>query len=243
MPDAELQRLWEFLSGQPALAGFVLIGGTALEVQLHHRVSHDLDLAWREARLPRERIEAVLTRAREAGLHFERNDQARSAEEFEIAGMDLRDYQQDFLVDGTAHVTFFCLDESAGRLLAAGSAGGVRVSSLAEMFKLKSLLCADRSKSRDWFDLYALMTRHGFTLADARRAFEEAGVPGKFDLALDRLCRALPQESDEGFQSLWPDPPSLAQLRSFFEKERARYERSEAARAAGEKTAEPDGSR
>jgi hypothetical protein len=35
----ETLRLWEFLSTQPALADFILIGGTALTMHIGHRIS------------------------------------------------------------------------------------------------------------------------------------------------------------------------------------------------------------
>lgn len=44
-PDAD--RLWTRLRNEPALAGFVLIGGSALALHLGHRISEDLDFALR----------------------------------------------------------------------------------------------------------------------------------------------------------------------------------------------------
>jgi hypothetical protein len=37
----------------------LLIGGTALAMHLNPRVSEDLDFAWSELRLPRERVKAI----------------------------------------------------------------------------------------------------------------------------------------------------------------------------------------
>jgi hypothetical protein len=42
----ETDRIWTFLKEQPSLSGFVLIGGTALALQIAHRRSEDLDLAY-----------------------------------------------------------------------------------------------------------------------------------------------------------------------------------------------------
>ena len=46
MLPVETERVWEFLKEQPALAGFVLIGGTALAPRIGHRRTEDLDLAY-----------------------------------------------------------------------------------------------------------------------------------------------------------------------------------------------------
>jgi hypothetical protein len=39
------EKVWDFLRTQPALAGFVLVGGSALALRIHHRRSEDLDMA------------------------------------------------------------------------------------------------------------------------------------------------------------------------------------------------------
>ena len=49
----ETRRVWEFLSAQPALGGFILIGGTALTMHIGHRISEDLDFITVAHKLPR----------------------------------------------------------------------------------------------------------------------------------------------------------------------------------------------
>ncbi len=44
MLKPETEKTWHFLQGQPALSGFILLGGSALTMHLHHRKSEDLDL-------------------------------------------------------------------------------------------------------------------------------------------------------------------------------------------------------
>ena len=53
------ERVWIFLKEQPAQAGFVLVGGSALALRIRHRVSEDLDLACLDPHLPRTRLEAL----------------------------------------------------------------------------------------------------------------------------------------------------------------------------------------
>src|SRR5258708_1559343 len=59
----ETERVWNFLTQQPTLAGFVLIGGTALAMRIQHRRSNDLDLAYPETRLPRARLQTLVRKA------------------------------------------------------------------------------------------------------------------------------------------------------------------------------------
>jgi hypothetical protein len=88
----------------------------------------------------------------------------------------------------------------------------------AEIFALKALVSAKRSNSRDWFDIYTLIQNHGFTLREFQKAFEKANRLKKLDFAFQRLCSGKPSESDPGFESLLPNPPSVDELASFFRK-------------------------
>lgn len=227
-------ELWRFLEKQPALQGFVLVGGSALALRIQHRVSEDLDFAWTGLRLPRARLDALARLAAEQGFHLQRRDDPGALDEFEIAGMSLHDYQQDFLVNERVKLSFFAADEALARVLAGETdeAAAVRVATLEELFASKALVAAQRSKTRDWFDLYILMTRQGFTLEDLHEVFQKAGVETQFDTALQRLCSGLPARHDEGYEHLLQDAPSLETVTAYFRAERDAYEQRQAARAA-----------
>ena len=209
-------RVWEFLREHPALTGFVLVGGTALALHIEHRQSEDLDFGFGALRLPRARIKALRLAAREHGIAFVANDDPTAVEEFIISGMDLNDYQQNYLVAQTVKLTFFCPDPEVLVHIAPGAEHVPRVATLDEIFAMKCLVSADRSKSRDWFDLYTLMRDHGYTPAQFEGVFFASKVPQKMDIALTRLCSGRPHQQDEGYQSLLANPPSLAQMSAFF---------------------------
>lgn len=232
------ERVWEFLKDRPELAGFVLVGGSALSLRIGHRISEDLDLAWLNHQLPRHRLEALVATAHKAGLEFANNDDEAAVAEFVHGGLELRDYQQDFLVNGIVKVSFFVPDQAQLRVLRPGLPAGVRVAEIPELFQSKSLLSARRSKSRDWFDLYVLLQNHGFTWKDYVRAFETAGLGSQADAALARLCSGVPQRDDEGLQQLLPKPPALSELKSFFERLREQREVETASAAARSKRSE-----
>lgn len=230
-PDTE--RLWHFLREQPALGGFLLIGGSALALHLRHRLSEDLDFVSLEAKLPHARLGALLRAASQAGFNFQPNTDPTAAEEFLNAGLELADYQQDFLVDGGVKVTFFAADAPLKAVLSPANSAAPRVAALDELFRAKSLLTAARARTRDWFDLYVLLRDHGFTLADYHAAFVRAGIPQQFDLGLNRLCSGVPAKADEGFEQLLADAPTPTAMRDFFRQLRDHYE-CQAARATAQ---------
>lgn len=218
------ERVWNFLKDQRWLAGFVLVGGSALALRIQHRLSEDLDLAFPDFQLPRVRLDALLKDAARAGFDFQRNDNEAALHQFAQGGGDLHDYQQDFIVDGQVKVSFFAPDAAQAKVLSGEAKPTPRIAELAELFKTKALVSAVRSKSRDWIDLYVLMREHGFTLSDYATAFREAGTQSQSDTGLARLCSGQPQADDEGFEHLLTAPPTVAEMRSYFEAQRDEFE-------------------
>jgi hypothetical protein len=168
------ERIWSFLKEQPALAGFVLISGTALALRINHRRSDDLDLVWLDRHLPSARLEVLLGVLSQAGLEFQRDEDEAAILQFAEAGLDLRNFQQNFLTVDAVKVSFFVPDRSVTKVLGHRPEPRIRVATLPELFKTKCLVSAMRSKTRDWFDLYLLLRHHGFSFEDFHKAFEEA---------------------------------------------------------------------
>jgi hypothetical protein len=233
------EKVWAFLKEQSALSGFILAGGSALALLLRHRMSEDLDFVYPAPRLPRQRLDALLRRAEEAGFTFRAADNEAALLDFAESALDLRDYQQDFLVNNSVKVSFFAPDESLRKILLPGDESKTRVATLPELFKAKSLVSARRSKTRDWLDLYLLMKDHGFSIFDYRATFDEAGSPTQCDTGLARLCSGVPQRDDEGYAYLLPNPPSLEEMKSFFVAQRAKLEIESAAEAKRRKDSPP----
>lgn len=231
MLPPETERAWNFLKDQPALAGFVLVGGSALALRIGHRVSEDLDFVWTERRLPRNRLEALHRAAEASGFDFQRQDDEAALQDFAEAGLDLLDYQQNYLVNAKVKVSFFTAERPLARVLRASAEPTVRVATLDELFKAKCLVSAVRSKTRDWIDLFLLMRQYGFTMRAYQAAFGEADVASQCDIGLSRLCSGQPQKDDEGYAHLLPNPPTLAEMKAFFVAQRDQLEIETAAEA------------
>lgn len=215
-PDTE--RLWSLLKTQPELKGFTLVGGTALALHLGHRVSEDLDFMIKANKLPRRRIEALKRECAEAGFEFLSVDSVGALAEFEDTGMDYADYQQDYMVGGTVKLTLVAPDPEVARLLREGTESGPRIAGIDEIFQLKCIACANRTKSRDWLDVYMMLKAGYFQPSNIYLAFELAGVPSKLDIAMMRMTTGVPGITDEGYVSLLDNPPSLDEMRSYFKQ-------------------------
>jgi hypothetical protein len=226
----ETRPVWEFLSAQPALGGFILIGGTALAMHIGHRVSEDLDFITISQKLPRAALDALVMLLEHGGFSVVRDDDPAIYDEFLIAGQSLHDYQQNFLFNGVK-VNFFTPNPDLAGLVEPSSDPLVRVASLPELFRTKALAAANRSISRDWIDLYVLCKEHGFTTADFHQAFHRPGIhdpPQRMARAFQNLCRGATSITDPGYETLMPDAPSLADVSQFFVRMRDEYETRQA---------------
>jgi hypothetical protein len=216
------KALWVKLRDEPLLRSSVLIGGTALTLRIGHRQSEDLDFAFLSDKLPTASISLLLRKFPD----WTRNDDLASYEELLIAGQSLHDYQQDFLSDDGVKITFLAEEKSAWPLFLPESEirDKPRIATTKEIFSLKCLVSARRSKSRDWYDLYTLFREHGFDLSDMIGAFQKANRLSDIDLALRRLSSGITSPDDEGYEALIANSPSLETLKSFFETIRDQYE-------------------
>ena len=208
------RTLWRQLQNEEALRGFILVGGSALSLRIGHRLSEDLDFAFPAMKLPSGQLAAL----RKKFPGWTPNDNPASYDEFLNAGMNLHDFQHDYLTEENVKITFFAEDRDAWNLLTSGSESGPRVAELDEIFALKALVCAKRSNVRYWFDLYTLMQNHGFTLHEFQKAFEKSNRLKNLDIAFQRLCSGKPSESDPGVEGLQPNPPSVEELAAFFKE-------------------------
>ena len=217
MPKATAE-VFSILKNLPELQDFYLIGGTALSLHLGHRLSEDLDFITKASKLPRSSIDAALAHLRNKGLDTARNDPEAAYDEFQIAGMELHDYSQNFIVGKECKLTFFSAEEHHRLLLESPlSHNGPTIASLDELQDLKAVVCASRSNSRDWLDLYLLAKHHNFTLERWKAAFKKAGlVQGQFDTALQRIQSGRIPPTDPGFHSLAPNPPTLDEITNYF---------------------------
>lgn len=199
------RKLFTKLRGQAALQPFTLIGGTAIALQARHRLSEDLDFAVPADRLPKIVVRRILNDLETAGSSVEDITSLEAVQEHEIAGLDVRDYQQDWAVDGVK-VTFIALPRDSGASLLSGATprkdGCIQVAPLDVLFRLKCLTVADRHALRDVYDLWWLIQHHRCSLADGLAAVRELRGPAVVDHVKARMLDPRYPASDPGLMGL-----------------------------------------
>lgn len=181
MPEAT-QKNFLRLKDDRRLAGFTLVGGTALALQIGHRVSEDLDFNIFGQKLPIKAIDELLDELAADGATIESLITSEQKVRFKInTSLNLDHYVQDYLIDG-AKVTFHSRNENdrpraqidflQSTPKVAVSAGGFDVLGVDGLLVMKSIVVYDRVKSRDIYDLMVLTRDHGYTLDDVFAAID-----------------------------------------------------------------------
>jgi len=220
--------LWARVENDQDLRGFVLVGGTALALHIRHRLSEDLDFAWAHVSpehaggqvLPQQRISHLIQALQQEGMDVRKISHIAQEQDFLNDGLVLAEYQQDYLINGVK-VTFFKASQELAQVLRDDTAKAQTqpcVASLEALFKAKSLVLAERNKSRDWLDLYVLIRDHGFSVTSVRQTFIDVGQPYSWDVAASRLVSLQPSDQDEGYSHLIERAPTLEDMRVFFRK-------------------------
>ena len=204
MPD-RTRRIFKVLAQEPLMQGFVLIGGTALSIQIGHRLSEDLDFWLPGAAMSKNRVDAVLSNLGKSRIHHEYATPAWKISQARINGIDLLFQSRDHIVDGVK-VTFFARDDVPYQYFAGlHRIEGQAQFSIADedaIFNMKSWLISQRVRSRDLFDLMVLMQR-GKRIQDILDAGANADPSFQREYAKDVLVGNVPVDAeDEGFESI-----------------------------------------
>jgi len=204
MPE-RTRRVFHALAREPLMQGFVLIGGTALSIQIGHRLSEDLDFWLPGAAMSKDRVDAVLSNLGKAGFHHEFVTPAWKISQARINGIDLLSQSRDHIVAGVK-VTFFARDDVPYRHFASlprieGQAQ-FSIGDEETLFNMKSWLISQRVKSRDLYDLMVMMQR-GQTIQDILDAGAKADPAYQREYAKEVLIGNVPVDAeDEGFESI-----------------------------------------
>ena len=203
------------------LAEFILVGSAALTMCLGHRWGQSIDLVLAEPgqRLPRVQINAWQDDLQARGMAMDFTQDPEAVQTFRKSGMDLADYRQAFMVAGGVKVALGCSDPPLDRLVGGKRSDPVRIANLDELLAAAAYACSERSKTRDCFALYVLLTRYGYTLRRVYEVFQRAEHMNAFNIAQMRLRRCAAVPGDECYASLLENSPSVQDMRLFFNQE------------------------
>lgn len=168
-PEASI--LFDVLCRASEMEGLTLIGGTALALQVGHRISLDFDFAQFGGALPSFTIDKLISRLKQEGHQAQMITSSAEISQFKINhGLNLLDRIRDYVIDGVK-VTFFVHGKNSSQEKFYQSARKVNETGMhfdilgIEGLKVaKTLVLADRVRSRDLYNLYVLMREHGYML-------------------------------------------------------------------------------
>lgn len=220
MMPQNTRAVFELLAKQQALKPYVLVGGTALSLQIHHRLSEDLDFCLFSEKLNVVELDALIGQLA-ASHQVMLMTPTSKITQAKINGTDLLDHTRDYLIDGTK-VTFFARNDAAYQYfsgLEKIQPDHVIFSLMSSMaiFEMKAWLIQKRVKSRDLFDLMQMIKLQRLSIDVLFKAAQQAD-PAIYaeGLIKDALTGSIPvDKDDEGFESIALDV-SLQEIYTFF---------------------------
>lgn len=227
MPE-RTRLVFEALAAEKRMAGFNLIGGTALSIQLGHRLSEDLDFWFPSATMPKGTVDAIINQLAKNGLHCELATPAWQISQARINGIDLLAQSRDYVINGVK-VTFFARNDAPYQHFASlpklNEKGiSFNIMRLDSVFHMKSWLIAQRVRSRDLFDLMVFIRNQGKTIQDILDAGQAADASFPREYAKDVLLGNVPvDQDDEGFDAVSVNT-TLDNLYTFFSERVDDYE-------------------
>lgn len=212
LPDPTRKAL-QRVQTVPLISKYTLIGGTALALQARHRLSEDLDFVTLNGRLDRDEIRTIIDVVSEGNTPTLITS-AAAREDMEMAGLDIDDNHQDWLVNGVK-ITFFAPDAPPQRAVYADTithpCGHVNVLDEGGIFRLKSMVIMDRRTSRDLFDLWFFVDQRSRTVDDILNAMDHRASHRNLDDLLKMIAPGSIQLRDPGFATSMPGAPKTTE--------------------------------
>lgn len=202
--------LFQVLSRAPELDGLTLMGGTALALQIGHRFSLDLDFACFQETLPVGQLDALISRLKSEQHNIRLITDASAISQFKInTGDNLLNLARDYVMDGV-RVTFFTHGRTreqrdyftrADRITL--HRPGFDLLGLDGLKTSKTLVLADRVRSRDLFDLMVLIQHHGYDIRTAMSVVESLGHNDDPEYYKAVMTGSIPlDQTDEGLDAV-----------------------------------------
>ncbi len=210
--QAEANALFKVLGRASEMESLTLVGETALALQLGHRISLDFDFAQFGDTLPHFAIDKLISRLKREEHQAQMITSAAQISPFKInCGLNLLDHARDYVIDGVK-VTFFVHGKNSSqkafyRSTKKGHEAGMYFDILGiEGLKVaKTLVLADRVRSRDLYDLYVLMHDHDYTLSKLFSTVKELGTVDDPEHYKAIMRGEIPlDKDDEGLQAVEP---------------------------------------
>jgi hypothetical protein len=217
------KKVFELLRNREELKDFVLIGGTALSLQLNHRQSEDLDFWAPNKTLNRYQINKLVTHLKSSGHQVVMVTPASMISQARINGFDLLDSVQDWSVDGVKMTFFSRIDTSYSyfsqkrQLDKCDTQTAFSIMSADGIFAMKAYVLSKRITSRDLYDLKSLIEQ-GRPIDALFREAIKADPSISVEHLKDVLTGVVPlDDNDAGFESIGLNQ-KIEDLYAFFDR-------------------------
>lgn len=230
------RRIFTVIAALTDASAFTLIGGTALSLQIGHRVSNDLDFAVFLERLPTQKVDKLIATLKEQGHSVSLITDPSKISIFKInTGESLLNFARDYTVDDVK-ITFFAHGRNEQQRsfyrktpTVVSNEVSFPILGIEGLNTAKTLVLADRVRSRDLFDLMILIRDHGFSIATALAIAEKLGTNNDPEYYKAVMTGKIPlDEEDEGLATVSVTTP-IDDIYDFFKKAVEQYEISLAA--------------
>lgn len=235
LPENTLAVFEELFQNQVmAATQGTLLGGTALSLQIKHRLSEDLDFTYFTNKLPSREINTLLYDLKVKGFSVVNILDQSKISEARINGFDLEDFVREYTFNGVK-ISFFVMNkgsDSRKEYFKNASCldvdGSFKILDVKSLFESKSVVLMDRVKSRDVYDLMVLINDHGYQVKDIIDAIQR--IDDKEDqqamVALNILTGLVPLDKDDpGFESIGIEV-EMSSIYDFFKEKVSEYESS-----------------
>lgn len=229
---ASTEALLRTLDRMSETERFALAGGTALALHIGHRSSQDLDFVSLSPHLPRRQINWLLDKLRTQHT-VEPVPNVAAEQDFLNDGLEFADYQQDYAINGVK-LSFFVPDSArlANSLRTESGVADlqrIKVLDRDSLFLMKALTLNNRILTRDLYDVFVLLEKHGYKPPEIFKAANEFGYSA--ESLKQRLIGARKRRDDPGLEALTAETPSFEQLRAYFVAQINKLEQDAAAAA------------
>ena len=230
------REIFSVIAALPDASAFTLIGGTALSLQIGHRVSNDLDFAVFSERLPTQKVDNLVAKLKAQGHSVNLITDPSKISVFKInTGENLLNFARDYTVDDVK-ITFFAHGRNEQQRsfyrktpTVVTSKVSFSILGIEGLKTAKTLVLADRVRSRDLFDLMILMRDYGFSISESLAIAENLGINNDPEYYKAVMTGKIPlDEEDEGLATVSVTTP-IDEIYGFFEKAVEQYEISVAA--------------
>lgn len=188
----QTSAIFDAVSKLECIKPYLLVGGTALSLQLGTRMSEDLDfMSWRKSRSEKREVDwpAIKTELAEIG----------SIEKIDILDID----HVEFIVDGVK-ISFYANPNHSPVLREIAYHNNIRLADPTSIGAMKMEVMLRRSKFRDYYDIYSLLKAGERLTVMINLALKYSGHRLKSKNLIAMLTRSERFVRDTGFASLQP---------------------------------------